>query len=483
MAYFDTRSLFGTTPEELQRELFDQSQQRRAQEMQFLASNTLTPGFTYGMLQSLEPLRQRYASQGEDPRVAQLKEQAQAAQQALSGFNMDSPEGIAQAATRLMQMGMIEPATKLLKLAKAQKDAMGTKAPYKSAGGGIIFNEQTGDVIYEPKSKTADKLTFKKIQNPDNPAQEVLAGLNEAGEIKVKYPTAGGKDTDPAEVKAMKFFAKNKYGVDLDDPNVPMDRKASIMGDYATQGQQSAGAEKFVEKFGQKRAEEFSSLIDAATAAPENITKIDQTLDILNSGEAYTGFAAEMETQFARVGGKFFGSDEAQNRVSRTQLLEALLGSDVFPQISALGIGARGLDTPAERDFLMKVMTGQKEMTRETLLEMATIRRNIQQRIVDRYNKKIANAKGPLKTIVDQYGYEPIEIKKYVAPTKPLAKPENITLNTSVASKLSPQNQKVAQALYDFIIANPDKIDEAMSKWSIATEGKIPFPINIKGVK
>ena len=179
----------------------------------------------------------------------------------------------------------------------------------------------------------------------------------------------------------------------------------------------------------------------------------------------------------------FFGNEEAQNRVSRTQLLEALLGSDVFPQISALGIGARGLDTPAERDFLMKVMTGQKEMTRETLLEMATIRRNIQQRIVEKYNKKIANAKGPMKTIVDQYGYEPIEIKDYVAPTKPLVKPENITLNTSVASKLSPQNQKVAQALYDFIVANPDKIDEAMSKWSIATEGKIPFPINIKGVK
>ena len=66
MAYFDTKSLFGTTPEELQRELFDKSQQRRAQEMQFLASNTLTPGFTYGMLQSLEPLRQRYAAQGEE---------------------------------------------------------------------------------------------------------------------------------------------------------------------------------------------------------------------------------------------------------------------------------------------------------------------------------------------------------------------------------------------------------------------------------
>ena len=305
MAYFDTKGLFGTSPEELQRELFEKSQLRRQKEMEFLASGTLTPGATYLGLKTLEPLRTAFDRTGEDPRVQQLRNKVGAAQQAFQGLNMNTPEGMVQAASKLSQMGMVEQAIKLMNLAKATKEARGTKSPFKSAGGGIIFNEQTGEVVYEPKSKTADKLTFKKIQNPDNPAQEVLAGLNEAGEIKVKYPTAGGKDTDPAEVKAMKFFAKNKYGVDLDDPNVPMERKAQIMGDYATQGQQSAGAEKFVEKFGQKRAEEFSSLIDAATAAPENITKIDQTLDILNSGEAYTGFAAEMQTQFARVGGEF----------------------------------------------------------------------------------------------------------------------------------------------------------------------------------
>lgn len=120
MAFFDTRSLFGTTPEELQRELFNQSQERRAKEMQFLASNTLTPGFTYGMLQSLEPLRQRYAAQGEDPRITQLKEQAQAAQQALSGFDLTSREGLLAASSRLMQMGMIPQATKLLNAAKAR---------------------------------------------------------------------------------------------------------------------------------------------------------------------------------------------------------------------------------------------------------------------------------------------------------------------------------------------------------------------------
>jgi len=474
--YFNARSLFGTTPEELQREIFEKSQQRRDEQLRFMAKNTLTPANSYAMAQTLEPIREAFMRTDDDPRVTRLREQVKAAQGALQGVDLSSETGITQAASKLLSMGMIPEATKLFQLAKARRDATGT-TPFKSAGGGIIFNEQTGDVVYEPKSKTADKLTFKKIQNPDNPAQEVLAGLNEAGDIKVKYPTAGGKDTDPAEVKAMKFFAKNKYGVDLDDPNVPMEKKAEIMGDYATQGQQSAGAEKFVEKFGQKRAEEFSSLIDTAEAAPANITKIDQTLDLLNSGEAYTGFAAEMETQFARVGGKFFGSDEAQNRVSRTQLLEALLGSEVFPQISALGIGARGLDTPAERDFLMKVMTGQKEMTRETLIEMATIRRKIQERIVKKYNEKIANAKGPMKTIVDQYGYQPIEIKDYVAPERPVA-----SLKPTAEKTLNPQQLELAKKILDIVNKDEAQIQRAMDRWA-DTFPDTPFPLTQNGAR
>ena len=51
---------------------------------------------------------------------------------------------------------------------------------------------------------------------------------------------------------------------------------------------------------------------------------------------------------------KFTGMNEAVEKATNTQLLEALLGSDVFGMIAILGIGARGIDTPAERDFLIK---------------------------------------------------------------------------------------------------------------------------------
>lgn len=120
MAYFDTKGLFGTTPEELQREIFEKSQDRRQREMEFLAQGTLTPGATYLGIKSLEPLRTAFTRTAEDPRVTQLREQGAAAQQALAGFDLTSRKGLLDAASRLMQMGMVPQATKLLNAAQAR---------------------------------------------------------------------------------------------------------------------------------------------------------------------------------------------------------------------------------------------------------------------------------------------------------------------------------------------------------------------------
>ena len=71
MAYFDTKGLFGTTPEEMQREIFEKSQARRQKEMEFLSQGTLTPGATYLGLKTLEPLRTAFDRTNEDPHVQQ----------------------------------------------------------------------------------------------------------------------------------------------------------------------------------------------------------------------------------------------------------------------------------------------------------------------------------------------------------------------------------------------------------------------------
>jgi hypothetical protein len=66
-----------------------------------------------------------------------------------------------------------------------------------------------------------------------------------------------------------------------------------------------------------------------------------------------------------------------------------MLGSQVFPMIQQLVIGARGMDTPAEREFLRKVMTGTIELQPSTLIKMAEIRRDIAKRSIEKINARI----------------------------------------------------------------------------------------------
>jgi len=83
------------------------------------------------------------------------------------------------------------------------------------------------------------------------------------------------------------------------------------------------------------------------------------------------------------------GNVEAARRASDTDLLNSMLGTEVFGAISSLGIGARGLDTPAEREFLREVLTGTTTMEPETIEKMARLRARYAAKAVARYNEAV----------------------------------------------------------------------------------------------
>lgn len=141
--------------------------------------------------------------------------------------------------------------------------------------------------------------------------------------------------------------------------------------------------------FGKGGAEDLRELATTATKAAEGLPKIDATLALLKSGQPITGIGAETLTNIERLRSQFLASEKAGKRVSDSQLLNAMLGSDVFPMIGALGIGARGLDTPAEREFLRQVMTGTNTMDRDSLIRLTEIRRDIQMRAIERWNERV----------------------------------------------------------------------------------------------
>jgi len=75
-----------------------------------------------------------------------------------------------------------------------------------------------------------------------------------------------------------------------------------------------------------------------------------------------------------------------------------------------LGIGARGLDTPAEREFLLAVMVGTATMTTNTLYEMAQRRIDMAEMNMSKYNSALSSGQLDDFQRVRKYNLQPVNI-------------------------------------------------------------------------
>lgn len=128
---------------------------------------------------------------------------------------------------------------------------------------------------------------------------------------------------------------------------------------------------------------------NAAESAVADLMNDYRAIDLLRSGKPATGITADLELQFNRLKAAVGKDKKALEKVTSTELLNAVLGQDVFKNIQALGIGARGLDTPVEREYLREVVSGTISLNQETLIRMAEIRAAIKERAIDKFNKRV----------------------------------------------------------------------------------------------
>jgi hypothetical protein len=141
--------------------------------------------------------------------------------------------------------------------------------------------------------------------------------------------------------------------------------------------------------YGKFGVEENTAIFTSGRSAVKNIAKIDETLKLIEQGTPTTGLGAEIINNINRTKLLFTDSNKNIKDVSDTELLNSLLGADVFPQIGALGIGAKGLDTPAEREFLRQVMTGTINMNKDTLVRMTNLRKKYEEKSLTQYNDAV----------------------------------------------------------------------------------------------
>ena len=124
----------------------------------------------------------------------------------------------------------------------------------------------------------------------------------------------------------------------------------------------------------------------AAQTANENLPKMYTALNILETQPITTGLGSAFYDILNQVRAQYLSDKEAGNIVQNDQYLDSLVGGDVFNAIADLGIGARGIDTPKEKDFLLEVVTGKRSLSKGALIEITKMRIENTEKSVNRFN-------------------------------------------------------------------------------------------------
>jgi len=286
-------------------------------------------------------------------------------------------------AVNQLYAGMDQPATPALN-ALTQQPPMGAPAPAPARGA----DPRLGQLAQ------LDQLALQGNALAANKAKTMRAAMKFEKDMGVGE-AAPAAPAAPAAVQEYEYAKSQGYPGTFDDfrkEKAPM---------FETEYSKVVGKEV---------GTRVSKFYFAAVEAAENLPKIYDTLNQIESSDAITGFGADVLKNVERFRAQFTRDKAAGKRVADTEILDALLGSEVFPLIGALGIGARGLDTPAEQKFLRQVMTGTIAMDKKSLVRLTEIRKNIAERSIDKYNGAVE--KGDLDQFFKVQGVAPRKIEK-----------------------------------------------------------------------
>jgi len=288
-------------------------------------------------------------------------------------------------------------------------------------------------------SRTAQYLRGKGLGD--------VADLLETGAIDAKTALSYAKEGDSYSSVSGAQLNQMYPGSTYDDKkmysvNTATGKIAGIGGGDTVIDISNKAESTYLSTLSGNKAERVSAMISGVDVAKNQIKKLNQTFQVLDEGKATTGFASNLRTDINRAISLVFGGDtEAAAKADDTQVLNALLGSDVFPMIKALGIGARGLDTPAEREFLREVMTGTTSMEENALKELTYLRKKYALRALTEWNEKLDSGYFGKAVDEDPMTFQHIDISELNQYTSPYE-----LMREKQDAMLSPSKGKVGSA-------------------------------------
>jgi hypothetical protein len=374
------QSLFGVSPEMYQRQQQDRAD---AQALRFAQLDPFQQA-NYAIGRGANMLGGAIggALGGQDPELQRITMRQQIARQ----LNPGDPTSIQQAIAALSQAGDAEGAMMLQGEYRKLQES-GALIGQRTAAAQASLAQATRE--REPRAApTTNELTNARAiaaaAGPEG-SPEYNAAFN-AEYQRLTAPKEGATKTQVVETTGGQLLVDMGTGQTIANLGAAPDRRNIATTNVNVSG---TAENEYAKVAGKSTAERDINLIESAQSVATTLPKMYETRQLLESGNLNTGIGAEIQQVIDRTRSKFLNDKRAGRVVNDTEYLNALLGSDVFPQISALGIGARGLDTPAEREFLRQVITGTISMDRETLKRMTDFRIRSAERAVEKYNEQL----------------------------------------------------------------------------------------------
>ena len=345
--------------------------------------------------------------------------------------NISDPLGQAKEAYKLFQQeGMAQEAQKILQSIKelqkeqdtfdqtanlANTDFSSSTAVLDAAkkalrsgdrAGGLSLMQQAKQLKADEDKTTARTAVVSRrttgitARNPDMPVDFIPLVANEDDLFKewsksvleakkennnVSYQVVGNKKymyvTDSAGNIVNKLELGSAPAVSSTTVNLPVGENAS---------EKALG-----EVIGKGVGGRIEGIITNAEKAEKNLPKMYTALNIMKTKDINTGIGSSFFNIVNKVRQQYLNDKAAGNVVQNNEYLDSLVGGDVFNAIADLGIGARGIDTPAEKEFLLEVVTGKRSLNKEALIAITEMRIKNTEENINKFNNALKN--GDLK--------------------------------------------------------------------------------------
>lgn len=144
---------------------------------------------------------------------------------------------------------------------------------------------------------------------------------------------------------------------------------------------------KYGEAFGTKIADRDVTLLDTASKAPELAANADRVMNILKQGNVFTGSAADIKLNLARV--LNIAGANNNEKIANTEMLMSGLARNTLGAVKSSGLGSGQGFTDKDLQFLQDAEGGRITLNAQSIQRLAELSRSAAEKSADAWNTRV----------------------------------------------------------------------------------------------